>query len=431
MRTSIIGPGASITKVRAEVQKGYQHAHQLYFDRLFPGASSELKEKALGPYEHLFHTELFLKPSLAFLHREKLFLITDEARFNSLNPEQQSGFEPVMVLESRSRRARFWVSPEGQIVEFKGLTPHKFNPLNLNHNSGQPNGLLELDPAYCEKTGLDIIGQIDSGVHELGEYFPDLNPYAQLFRKAGPQTKYLPWLRMDLSPTLMQILAQLENLPFETFLYQSCARFGAQLRRFHDAGKTLHSPFQAPNDRPEPFYSSLHSGNVEIHGNIIDLEGMFDFGEARDIFRDQLSRLDRSRMDPRGFIDAEILAQAETGEDFGFFCRLSDLHRFIRGNTYQLTRESSLAGNLFTADAQTPYYFIVALTGVLRGYYHRPAKEKNKMEEIDAYVKEKVIPVFQELHSQARQEEMLHRFLFPIRHTYRMLSFIEKEILAA
>lgn len=429
MRASPINRRASIAEVRAEVQKGYQHAHQLYFDRLFPQASSDLKKKALGPYEHLFHTELFLKPSLAFLHREKLFLITDEARFNSLNPEQQSGFEPVMVLESRSRRARFWVSPEGQIVEFKGLTPHKFNPLNLNHNSGQPNGLLELNPAYCEKAGLDIIGQIDSGVYELGEYFADLGPYAQLFRRAGPQTKYLPWLRMDLSPTLMQILAQLENLPFETFLYQSCARFGAQLRRFHDAGKTLHSPFQEPGGFPEPFFSSLHSGNVEIHGNIIDLEGMVDFAEAERSYKESLARQDRSRLDPRGYIGEKILAEAETTDDFGFFCRLSDLHRLIRGNSHQLIRESSLAGNLFASDAHSPYNFILALTGVIRGYYHRPAKEKNKMGEIDAYLNEKVVPFLQDLHTQARQENMLQRFLFPLPQVYNILSHIEKEIL--
>ncbi|HVN66998.1 MAG TPA: hypothetical protein VMT55_01395, partial [Candidatus Sulfotelmatobacter sp.] len=123
-------------------------------------------------------------------------MITDTERLAQLPKNMQSQFRPVQVLESRSRRARFWVNENGETIEFKGLTPARADLNRLNVNTNQPQGLMSASKAENENAGLKAIGGIESGVTHLGGFFADLEGFAQLFRKAPAKGRYLPWVRL-------------------------------------------------------------------------------------------------------------------------------------------------------------------------------------------------------------------------------------------
>jgi len=412
-----------ILEVKRQLEQGPRPAQAAVLDRLFPNADPALKEKALTLSGcHLFIRERLLQPHLAFLNQTKSFLITDEARFESLRPELQVDFQPVLVLESRSHRARFWTSPEGRVIEFKGLTPQDFDETNINHNSGQPQGLLEVNPAQSEKAGLDIVGAVDCGVTELGEYFGDLVQYAQLYRRARDTgDRYFPWLRLDIKPAAMQVLAELEGVSFETFLQASCRRFGEQLKTLHRAGRTLHAPFSQPGSRPEPFFSFLHSGNVEIHGNIIDLEGTRSFAGAERDFREHLKEGEKRKL-----VGEKYLAGIENGEDFEIFCRLADLHRFISGNQYTAVVETSLFGSLYVLGG-SPDNFNLALSGVIRGYYADSGAEAA----VEKFIEKDLIPYLTRNHLDYQARKTTLNPYFPFGITHQVFSYLENDVIPA
>ena len=347
-----------------------------------------------------------LEPSVAYIDPSQPFLITDEKRLESLPPENGGEFSPAIVLESRSHRARFWVDEEGRIMEFKGLTPSVYDEEKINPNSNQPRGLMTLEKARIEAEGINLIGALEARVVELGKYFGDMGKYAQLCRRAKAGGKYFPWARMDILPTSMQLLAELEGVDFETYLHQACVRFGRQLRGLHDAGRTLHTPFRVGTD--EPFFSSLHMGNVEIHGNIIDLEGMKDFREAEE------ACLEAFKADRKNWarIPKELLQQMKD-RPFRDFSRLSDLHIFIGGRGFG---EGSFFRTFFVAgrDAER---FTLGLSGIIEGYYGESVERGE--------IKGEITNVLSKVKNYLVEEKAT---LFPFQLTCDIFFGIEKEL---
>ncbi|MBU0671442.1 MAG: hypothetical protein KJ732_00270 [Candidatus Margulisbacteria bacterium] len=281
---------------------------------------------------------------------------------------------PVLVLESRSHRARFWLDPEGRLLEFKGLTPYEFDVAKLNPNSGQPQGLFAAVPAMVEADSLKLLQGVDSELTELGEFFPDLEGYAQILRGSKEGERYFSWMRMDSGPETYELLAQLEGLPLETFLYESGQRFGQQLRRMHKAGRTLHNPFASAKEPKEPFFSTLHSGNVDPHGNIIDLEGLSNFEAAENGFWAAVIGNNWGEQVPD-----KIMNQLLPRHPFEVFSRASDLQLFLGGRYRRSLFSSPVFERLFRA-SKRPELFSRVLAGALDGYYQ--LKDSSQQEEI-------------------------------------------------
>ncbi|MFC1540451.1 hypothetical protein ACFL4J_00250 [Candidatus Margulisiibacteriota bacterium] len=370
------GPnGVSKTRIQAHIIKGGEHIRRLYFRQLFPEATRVQINRAFDSKSLFFYRGLsgYSSPSLAYLNPENNLLITSEARFKRLAPQQQERFSPVLVLESRSDRAKVWISETGQLIEFKGLTPESFDENRLHINSGQPHGLFETGAAKDEVEGLTIINGIGSGLTDLGSYFHDMIFYSQIFRAAKPRSRYLSWLRMDASPALFEQLADLEGKTVERFLFQSAERFGKQLRKLHKAGKTLHAPFASGADKKEFSFSTVHSGNVEIHGNIIDLEGMTTFEAAETAFWVSIMQNPSLR---------EVLSRKELRDveqrPFSFFSRASDLQLFWGGRDRQLGG-MAVFDQLFRSNGKGESdIFLRVMAGALKGYYQLSNKALKK-----------------------------------------------------
>jgi hypothetical protein len=401
--------------------------HHEILRRLFPRASENLIAKATKidklPIREatacgFFLREFsYLKISMAWLSPEISILITEEERAAKFK-EKGGEVIPIEVLESRSERARVClVEEEGKIevLEFKGLTPQKVNHKRLHPNSGQPWGMFESEPAQREKYGLGLAEGLEAKVIELGEYFGDLTGFAQLLRKAK-FGKFLPWLRMDAQPTIYQILAELEEVPFETFLCQSGERMGKELRKVHEKGQTLHKPFC---DELDPFYSSLHSGNVEIHGHVLDLEDLNEIEEVEKNFWQGLGDFCRRpgserivKKDPLGgwrILGVDLKIEQNP---FSLISRSSDLQRFLGGITFQIRKEPSFFC-IWRGQSENYANF---LTSFFFGYYPE-IREQRKEEEVKAYLKE-VVKVLEE-----RKKEY---WLFP--YTYQIMEEVEEEL---
>ena len=359
------GHGYRLGRLRQQLNKGTEHIHGLFFDRLFPGASPNLRHAALVPA----NTALFqrgsetLKPSINYLDVSRSFLITSERRYQQLGRKEAKRFMPVLVLESRSQRARFWLDSKSRLLEFKGLTPYEFDVNRINPNSGQPQGLFSACPAMVEADGLKLMQALDTELTELGEFFPDLDDYSQILRCARDGERYYSWMRMDSPPRVYELLAQLEGLPLETFLYEAGQRFGLQLRRLHKAGRTLHDPFASSNEPKEPFFSTLHSGNVDPHGNIVDLEGLSNFDVAESRFWAALLSNNWGK-----YVPTEIMNDKLSRYPFDVFSRASDLQLFLGGRDGRFPYMPSVFDCLFRA-ARRPELFERVLAGVLDGYY--------------------------------------------------------------
>ncbi|HTY12644.1 MAG TPA: hypothetical protein VMD02_00490 [Candidatus Omnitrophota bacterium] len=347
-----------------------------FFDRMFPGAITTLRDRAVLPSGaraldsqdgFFLRGQVLLPGSVAFFDPQSRLLITDRARLDSLPHILQDRFVPTEVLESRSHRARFFVADNGATFEFKGLTPRHFNLLKLNPNSNQPKGLFGSDYARNEHIGLDLIGGVSAGVNELGGWFGDLNGFSQLMRASAPGERFYPWMRMDDTISAIQLLAELEGKPLETFLFESHFRLGRQLRQFHQAGLTLCNPFRNGTAPNEPFFSSLHSGNVEPHGNLIDLEGMRSFSDAAEAFN---YYTDNGTVLPKQLTPRFM--ERLSRHPFSFVCRVADLHRYLESRN---NLERSLFKSTFSPSGRHRLFQRI-LSGMIHGYY-REEMEKD------------------------------------------------------
>jgi hypothetical protein len=404
------GRAATARSVKKELAKGPDHIRRLYLDRLFPHGPEGLKQKSLtlAFYAVFLRASEELSPSVAYYDPRTCFLITDKKRLKDLPERTASKFFPVIVLESRSHRARFWVDERGKVIEFKGLTPKKYDEDRVNINSGQPEGLLALSAAQAEGQGLKVIGELDSKVTRLVRYFPDMKNYAQLVRRGKNGGRYLPWLRMDIPRTVMEAVAGLQGIPLEQYLYESGERLGRQLRSFHQSGKTLHAPYPEATKHIEPFFSSMHSGNVVVGGHLIDLEGAMTFAEARSEF------VSRAEADEKNFraIPRPVL-KAMKKRRFSFFSRMSDLQRLIGGRA---SGESSLFGSLYYKERRKNVdLFMRVLAGIIDGYYVGATGDKKTSREL-ASLKKSIL------------KESPHRWSFLL--TCRLFSTIEDRLRA-
>lgn len=365
------------TQIKKIVRHGQAQAHGLFFDRLFPEATVYQRKKAV----ELAATAFFqrgrstvdefpvLQPSVSFFHPTHHLLITDEARWKQLPEVQQAEFIPVLTIESRSKRARVCLTAEGCVVEFKGLTPKKFDPSNLNPNSNQPENLLALGAAKDEIKGLSLVGALETKLISLGDHSQDLAGYAQVYRAAGFGERFFPWMRMDVDVCIFQLLADLERVPFEQFLHTVGRRLGKQLRRFHKEGYTLHFPFGHTKAPGELFFSDLHLGNLEVHGHILDFEGMASFREIEKYFQEEVLPHPERVINGRGrYLD-------EAQNNYSFFCRASDIFAFLggrRGNG----AAPSLSTKFLDAKRGAPLQFPSLLAGFVAGYYEATGKTK-------------------------------------------------------
>ncbi|MFH1683602.1 MAG: hypothetical protein ABIA67_01835, partial [Candidatus Margulisiibacteriota bacterium] len=222
-----------------------------------------------------------------------------------------------------------------------------------NINSDQPRDMFVADAARNEVEGLKIAGALECGITELGRYFGDLEGFAQIYRASRPEWKYFSWMRMDAPLSTYEMLAELEGKPVERFLYEAGVRFGWQLRRLHEEKMTLLSPFRNGTAKDEAEFSSLHSANVDPFGTIVDFEGKMRFDEAEDAFGRQ-----------GGVVPKEIKDQP-----FSFFCRASDLLRFVGGRTNQKFGPETHLFRRLARDTGAPDNFFRVVAGVFEGYY--------------------------------------------------------------
>ncbi|MCX5750508.1 MAG: hypothetical protein NT099_02365 [Candidatus Saganbacteria bacterium] len=79
---------------------------------------------------------------------------------------------------------------------------------------------------------------------------------------------------MDKFSPVYELLSELESVPLERFLYQAGARLGSQIKKMHDQKMTLHQSNGNGKAPDEPLFSCLCAHSVEIHGNIVDVEGL-------------------------------------------------------------------------------------------------------------------------------------------------------------
>ena len=386
--------------------------HRRYLSYLFPRAAKGLVDRALDTTSReafFMRGSAQLEPSIAFLDANRWLLITNRKRFGALPEEARKNIAPVEVVESRSHRAWFLVTKDGTVVEFKGLTPLDYDLNKLNPNSFQPEGLFEINHARNEVAGLQLAQGVGGAVLDFGEWFSDLKGYAQITRTSRPGERYFCWMRMDLPLSSYELLAQLEGVPIETFLHDAGKRFGEQLRKFHLAGKTQHDPFRGGLAEKDPFYSSLHSGNVDPYGNLIDLEAMRDFGVAEN----QFWYLVAIRRDvPVSADEMELVLR----HPYSLHCRAADLGRFIGGREeiIERNREPSLF-RILAHDARRPDLFQTFLFGFFKSYY-ASKNDASFFEQINTELGKMAETLL------ARGIKML-----PRTQTLRMLSDIEEE----
>ncbi|MFA6417717.1 MAG: hypothetical protein WCW67_01080 [Candidatus Margulisiibacteriota bacterium] len=351
----------AIETLRAKIERSVRRRA---LKTLFPKAGPELLEKAQAyQYAILGDNAGY---SLGMYNPATKTLFTDEKVAFGLPAEKLRQFSTVFAIQSHSNRAMYIVEKDGKVSEFKGKAPFQFYPGKRNLNSGDPEGLLSLAAARNEVKGLSLIGELEAEAVDLGALFPAYDGYAQLYR-SGKEGKYYPWLRLDSRPGVTRTLAELEGKTLAQFLHESGERLGRQLRKLHKAGYTLHNPWREgtvgrETVRKPLWYSSLHSANVEIHGNLIDPEGMRTFAEAEQTFWRRLAA------EPTA-ISAKERSCFEAGKvSVHYYSRLCDIQRFF-GGTHRL--EKSIAGVLGKDS------FIALLKGFLAGYYDGyQAKEK-------------------------------------------------------
>ncbi|MCX5750507.1 MAG: hypothetical protein NT099_02360 [Candidatus Saganbacteria bacterium] len=96
------------------------------FDALFPGAQAEKRAKAIDSFDAPFFYEMLpmprgLNPVLGFLDWERRALITNVDVYARL--EEPHDFDPVILLGGVKPNTHFWVTPEGQVMEFTSSVP--------------------------------------------------------------------------------------------------------------------------------------------------------------------------------------------------------------------------------------------------------------------------------------------------------------------
>ncbi|MBU0629923.1 MAG: hypothetical protein KKC80_03275 [Candidatus Margulisbacteria bacterium] len=366
------------TKILKEkVQRGiYRHHLRL----LFPRINNAQLDRAETFREGIIGRTSGYSPCL-FSHEKKV-LLTSIKWENRLSKEAWFSFAPKMAIQSHSRRAMWIIALDGKVIEFKGKTPLQFDLGKLNPNSGDPEGLLSLSAARNEAVGLRLIGEVECGVTNLFEYSSMYDGYAQLFRTVTNGSRYFPWLRIDSPVPVTAFLAELEAVSTERFLYESGERLGRQLKKLHEAGYTLHNPMRVgvvagQTFRKPIWYSSLHSANVEIHGHLIDTEGMRTFEEAEALF------WRRVHEDPKAIENIRERAMFESGVvPVPYYSRLCDFQRFLGGAD---RLEKSIAGVLGKD------LFIGLFSGLINGYYSgRVSGEKLKQAVAGLLKKEKI-----------------------------------------
>lgn len=352
----------AIETLRANIERSVRRRA---LKTLFPKAGAALLEKALTYQQAILGDNAGY--SLGMYNPATKTLFTDEKTAYKLPAAELHQYSAVFAIQSHSKRAMYIVEKNGKVSEFKGKTPLQFNPEKRNPNSGDPEGLLSLTAARNEAKGLNVIGELETGVVDLGAISPSFDGYAQLYRSGKDGFRYYPWLRLDSRPSVTGTLAELEGKTIEQFLHESGERLGRQLRKLHNAGYTLHNPWREGAIGKEVvrkpiWYSSLHSANVEIHGNLIDPEGMRTFEEAERLFWQRLAA------EPTALTPKER-SSFESGKiSVGYYSRLCDIQRFF-GGTHRL--EKSMAGVLGRDG------FVALLRGFLAGYYDGyQAKEK-------------------------------------------------------
>ncbi|OGC36374.1 hypothetical protein A2311_02415 [candidate division WOR-1 bacterium RIFOXYB2_FULL_48_7] len=359
------GANACPAALRYIMGRGPAYVHRLALEAYFPKATDrQIGQVIDGACPSLFVKNGFhlLQPALSWLRSDLRVMVNSDARFAALPPALRQDYFPAITLESRSNRARFWVTADGRGIEYKGLTPTVVDFGRINENSNQVEGLMAEERAAIEYEGLTIINGLKCCVTPLGSLFGDLQGHAQLVRGAVAGELYLPWIRADKHVSSYELLAQLEGLSLEQFLWRGAQRFGEQARRLHQAGRTMASPFRAGSLPREPYYSSLHKGNVEIHGNIIDLEGMKTFAMVGDLLGQQAS----VPVFQGGRGHPATLAKLR-GRTTAYYARLCDLQRFLGGRNGEIF-ETSAALNVFSFK-ESPLAFAQFLSGVFCGYY--------------------------------------------------------------
>ena len=341
--------------LKAKVERGvYRH----HLRQLFPWITASQLNRAETFREGIIGRTAGY--GIALYNPAKKILLTSEKMEELLTREERLSYFPKMAIQSHSRRAMWIIAADGKVIEFKGKTPPQFNQDKRNPNSGDPEGLLSYAAARKEAEGLRMIGAIESGATNLADLFPVYEGYGQLYRAETSNARYFPWLRIDSPVEVTRFLAELEGISIERFLFESGERLGRQLRKLHDAGYTLHNPLRegivgGTNIRKPIWYSSLHSANVEIHGNLIDTEGMRTFEEAETLFwrrvNDEPGALQSDR--ERALFESGVVP-------LPYYSRLCDFQRFL-GGVDRL--EKSIAGVFGKA------LFLRMFLGLMEGYY--------------------------------------------------------------
>lgn len=400
--------------------------YEQIFHAIFPKAAGNANLFKRAVLDNGLHCQNLFQANGTFLPIYKGHLRND-GKFVITNPERMSEiknadeFRPLYFLGSHSKRAWFNVSSDGTVSEFKGLTPVKgqfnntlcyYDLKKINNNSNQPYWLSDISCAGIEHETLKIIGSIETNVVSLGDYFKDLEGYAQLMRKGKPGNKYIPWHRMSSNMGIFELLSELEEVPLEKFLYNAGYKTGSQLKIMHSSGLTMHGPAYI-KDEASLFYSSFHSGNVTPYGDIVDTEGATFFDDSKEMFYIMLSdNKCRKLIDlPADF--NEIVERFS----FNFVSRISDLNTLITGRG-PLSKESPLLDNFYFINNSLDKYKSL-LSGILNGYYF-----DNNSEKKSGVIKRILDSTVQKDDAGERDGKRIG-----LEYVWKMFSFIESELM--
>lgn len=279
-------------------------------------------------------------PQDVYFDPKKVLALTDESYWANLPAESlATDYLYTIAFPSQSDRALAIIWDDGSVSEFKGetLTKEELAMAYLHEQSLEPGGFLVADKGQREAEMLNFLGAISARFHLIGEgqnCQGEPTQYGQLVREAS---NYLPWLRLDRSLADLASLANWGNKSLEELLSTAAKRSAQQLKKLHAANLFNIGFSSSRYFNFEGVCSYNHIGNIEAHGNIVDLGSVRQPEETQQILQ-------------------EHLPEIKTKEERFFYAAFIDLYRIFGGTYGRNTQDGLLTGHW---DRQAAFFFQV------------------------------------------------------------------------
>lgn len=293
-----------------------------------------------------------------YFNPEKVMLLTDPLYWDKLPPEELERDVYTIAFPSQSERAMVLIWDDGSVSEFKGetLPPEYLRTAGIHDQSREPVGFLTRAEGEREAELINFVGALDSRWHLLGEgenCRGQVTQYGQLVREGRD---FFPWIRLDRPFDHLLSLSQWEGVSLESYIGLMGRKLGAQLKKLHS-----NNYYNVGYRRGHGFKGILsfcHIGNIEAHGNLLDLA--FKNGE-------ETIRL---------FEEKE--SHGRSVEERYLFSAFLDIHR-IFGGIY-LTRDSFIWGadEGLVSREWDPVFFDLFLKSFAGAYFGDDPKATDK-----------------------------------------------------